>query len=98
MTIRYDQSIEEQIAENSDIFGPGATGTAANLDPLRDRYINTATQYQSLINLKYRVGLSPAETESLTVLERALDEMDKIYYDKLLQHLQALVDKKEASS
>jgi hypothetical protein len=98
LTIRYDQSIEEQIAENSDIFGPGATGTAANLDPLRDRYINTATQYQSLINLKYRVGLSPAETESLTVLERALDEMDKIYYDKLLQHLQALVDKKEASS
>jgi hypothetical protein len=68
------------------------------VDPLRDRYVNTATQYQFLVNRKYRQGLSPAEIEQLSALDRELNEMDEVYYRDLIRHLQALVDKKEAGS
>jgi hypothetical protein len=98
LAVRYDRSIEEQIAENPDIFGLGAKTAATQPDPLRERYVETAKQYQALINRKYQSGLSAADHESLAALERALDDMDKIYYDELLRHLRTLVDKKEASS
>jgi hypothetical protein len=93
LVIRYDRSIEEQIADNPDIFGPG-TKTGAQYDS----YLNTIVRYQLLVNDKYRRGLSPGERDELLVLEQELNKMDQPYYEDLLRRLKALLNKKETDS
>ncbi|HEY6807123.1 MAG TPA: hypothetical protein VI306_26330 [Pyrinomonadaceae bacterium] len=52
------------------------------------------TRYQTLIDRKYISGLSASENEELDGLRGALDEMDKPYYEAIIQRLRRVVEQR----